>query len=121
MLRRDQFDRGRTGFRVHFQGAVFDVRLVRYYGWYSNKMRDQRDKRAAEEAHAAGNAFGVIDVSKHRPRRIPSAEWRELIKKVWEADPLPCPCCQKEMRVVSLIDDKAVIEVRLKAAGWRQS
>jgi hypothetical protein len=27
--------------------------LVRYYGWYSNKMRGQRDKRAAQEAKAA--------------------------------------------------------------------
>ena len=42
----------------------------------------------------------VIDVSGHKPRRIPSAKWRELIKKVWEADPLMCPKCQKEMRMV---------------------
>ena len=57
--------------------------LVRYYGWYSNKMRGQRDKRAAEEIQATGNAVAVIDVSEHAPRRIPSAKWRELIKKVW--------------------------------------
>ena len=66
--------------------------LVRYYGWYSNKMRGQRDKRAAEEAKiVAVNAVQVIDVSEHQHRRIPSAKWRELIKKVWEADPLQCP------------------------------
>jgi hypothetical protein len=59
--------------------------LVRYYGWYSNKMRGQRDKRAAEDAAAAGQAVQIIDVSEHKPRRIPSAKWRELIKKVWEA------------------------------------
>ena len=50
---------------------------------YSNKMRGQRDKRAAEEIQATGNAVAVIDVSEHAPRRIPSAKWRELIKKVW--------------------------------------
>jgi hypothetical protein len=95
--------------------------LVRYYGWYSNKMRGQRDKRAVEEAKAAGNAVTIIDVSEHRPRRIPSAKWRELIKKVWEADPLLCPKCQKEMRIVSLIDDKAVIERILRHLGlWQQ-
>ena len=78
--------------------------------FYSNKMRGQRDKRAAEEAEAAGRAAQIIDVSEHKPRRIPSAKWRELIKKVWEADSLLCPKCHREMRIVSLIDDHAVIE-----------
>jgi hypothetical protein len=32
----------------------------------------------------------VIDVSEHKPRRIPSKKWRELIKKVWE-DAVPEP------------------------------
>lgn len=45
--------------------------LVRYYGWYSNKMRGQRDKHAAEEAEAAGKAVEVIDVSGYKPRRVP--------------------------------------------------
>ena len=40
------------------------------------------------------------------PRRIPSAKWRELIKKEWEADPLLCPICQREMRIVLIIDDR---------------
>jgi hypothetical protein len=63
----------------------------------------------------------IIDVSEHKPRRIPSAKWRELIKKVWEADPLLCPKCQKEMRIVSLIDDRAVIERILRHLGlWQQ-
>jgi hypothetical protein len=56
--------------------------LVRYYGWYSNKMRGQRDERAVEEAKVAGKAVEVIEVSEHRPRRIPSPKRRELIKKV---------------------------------------
>ena len=96
--------------------------LVRYYGWYSNKMRGQRAKRAAEDAQpAAGNAIQIIDVSGHKPRRIPSAKWRELIKKVWEADPLLCPKCSREMRIVSLIDDRAVIERILRHLGlWDQ-
>jgi hypothetical protein len=63
----------------------------------------------------------IIDVSEHKPRRIPSAKWCELIKKVWEADPLICPRCSKEMRIVSLIDDRAVIERILRHLGlWEQ-
>ena len=98
--------------------------LVRYYGWYSNPAeagRGQRDQRAAEEAAAAGQVVQIIDVSEHKPRRIPSAKWRELIKKVWEADPLLCPKCRKEMRIVALIDDRDVIERILRHLGlWEQ-
>ena len=87
----------------------------------ANKMRGQRDKRAAEEIPATGNAVAVIDVSEHEPRRIPSAKWRELIKKVWEADPLLCPKCSREMRIVALIDDREVIERILRHLGlWEQ-
>ena len=83
--------------------------------------RGQRDKRAAEEAAAAGQVVQIIDVSEHKPRRIPSAKWRELIKTVWEADPLLCPKCRKEMRIVALIDDRDVIERILRHLGlWEQ-
>ena len=42
-------------------------------------------------------------------------------KKVWEADPLICPNCQREMRIVSLIDEREVIEKMLKCLGlWQQ-
>ena len=83
--------------------------LVRYYGWYSNKMRGRRAKQADEEVQTEGDAVELIDVSAHEPRRIPSKKWRELIKKVWEADPLRCPKCSREMRIVSLIDQNDVI------------
>ncbi len=56
----------------HISGKSFQ--LVRYYGWYSNPAvagRGQREKRAAEEAKIAGQAVEIIDVSEHKPRRIP--------------------------------------------------
>ena len=84
-------------------------------------MRGQRGKQAAAAVQPDGKAAAVIDVSEHKPRRIPSKKWRELIKKVWEADPLLCPLCQKEMRIVALIDDQAVIERILRHLGlWQQ-
>ena len=70
--------------------------MVRYYGWYSNKMRGQRRKRAEEAQEEAarksaataeqgcgakGNA--AIEIIEHlalKPRRIPSRSWRKLIK-----------------------------------------
>jgi hypothetical protein len=91
--------------------------LVRYYGWYSNKMRGQRIKRAEPEGGSTDAGGEVIDVSAFKPRRIPSKKWRELIKKVWEADPLLCPHCRHDMRIVALIDEEAVIERILRHLG----
>jgi hypothetical protein len=71
-------------------------------------MRGWRAKRADEEAQAEGDAVEMIDVSAHEPRRIPSKKWRELIKMLWQADPLRCPKCSREMRIVSLIDQEDV-------------
>jgi hypothetical protein len=90
--------------------------IVRYYGWYSNKMRGQRLKQTDAEPVDVP-AGEVIDVSAFKPRRIPSKKWRELIKKVWEADPLLCPQCHKEMRIITLIDEAAVIERILRHLG----
>lgn len=69
-----------------------------YYGWYSNKMRGQRRKRAEEAKETAANdsaataqqgygaqASAAVEIIEHlaiRPRRIPSQKWRDLIKKV---------------------------------------
>jgi hypothetical protein len=91
--------------------------LVRYYGWYSNKMRGRRSKQAAAVVQPDGKAAAVIDVSEHKSRRIPSKKWRELIKKVWEADPLLCPRCQKEMRIVSLRRLQNPCKRRFQASG----
>lgn len=120
-------------------------------------MRGQRLKRAdAETVDVPGGE--VIDVSAFNPagfrpradrREIAcpqdrngakrSGNWRELIKKVWEADPLLCPHCEHEpersgdslskgqprrggplgqqMRIIAFIDEAAVIERILRHLG----
>jgi hypothetical protein len=63
----------------------------------------------------------VIDVSGFAPRRRTSRKWRELIQKVWEADPLLCPHCQHEMRIIALIDEEAVTLRILRHLGhWEE-
>ena len=65
--------------------------------------------------------FTVLDISDYEPPRAPSRSWRELIKKVWEVDPLTCPQCGSEMRIISLIQDPDVIRRILEHLGlWRQ-
>jgi len=45
----------------------------------------------------------------------------ELIKKIWEADPLECPKCGGEMKVIALIDERSVIEKILRHLGiWEE-
>ena len=69
-------------------------------------MRGQRLKQEAqkeaerESAEGESPALGtpeVIDVSGFVSRRRPSRKWRDLIQKVWEADPLLCPTCHEPM------------------------
>jgi hypothetical protein len=65
--------------------------------------------------------FTILDVSDYDPPRVPSKTWRELIKNVWEIDPLTCPRCGSEMKIISLIQDPDVIRQILKHLGfWKQ-
>ena len=103
----------------HFQ-------MVRYYGWDSNRSRGERNKadfRADDQPRSSTGSpdVTVLDVSDYKPRRIPSKTWRELIKKIWEVDPLSCPRCHHEMKIISLINEPDVIERILRYLGlWKQ-
>ncbi len=101
-----------------------NFQLVRYYGWYSNRMRGDRLKAEAAEPTEQQEAdeITVLDVSDYKPRRIPSPTWRECIKKIWEVDPLECPKCHGEMKIISFITEKPVIQKILEHLGlWRET
>jgi hypothetical protein len=51
------------------------------------------------------------------PAKLPSKKWRDLILKVWHTDPLICPNCQKPMRMIAVIDQRAVVEKILRHLG----
>ena len=87
-----------------------NFQLVRYIGWYSNRMRGERAKQelTEKENEITNNESEIIDVSDYKPRKIPPPTWRECIKKVWEVDPLKCPHCQGEMKIISFINEQAL-------------
>ncbi len=61
--------------------------LVRYYGWYSNRMRGDRKKQEERNEKGEDTVVSdqkVIDVRAYKPKRIPQLMWRECIKKIWE-------------------------------------
>ncbi len=80
---------------------------VRYYGYYSNKTRGLRKKAETDD-----------DIPVFVKNEMSSQEWRQnwarLIQKIYEVDPLICPKCQGEMRIVAFIEDEAVIKKILK-------
>ena len=43
--------------------------------------------------------------------------WARLIQKIYEVDPLVCPKCAGQMRVVAFIEDMDVIRKILKHLG----
>ena len=95
--------------------------LVRYYGWYSNKSRGMR-KKAAAEASAEPSSESEDSASATASRC--SQSWAMLIKRVYEVDPLCCPKCGGQMKVVSFIEppQAEVIEAILKHCGlWQAS
>jgi len=47
------------------------------------------------------------------PAKLPSKKWRGLILKVWHTDPLICPQCQRPVRVISVIDQRAVVKKQI--------
>jgi hypothetical protein len=76
--------------------------MMRYYGLYSNAHRGMMRKRS--------QATSVLPILKPPPPRRPSAGWRELIRKVYEVDPLTCPTCGAQMKPIAFITNYQVID-----------
>jgi Putative transposase len=85
--------------------------LVRYYGAYSNASRGKRKKATApaepSSSHQPPEDAAVPDRSSRAALR---RRWAELIRRVYEVDPLVCPRCGSEMRVISFITQPALID-----------
>ncbi|MGH8648883.1 MAG: hypothetical protein ACREUP_06210, partial [Burkholderiales bacterium] len=89
--------------------------LVRYVGWYSNRARGERAKKASPQAGVALPSPGGEPATEFAARA--KAAWARLIRKVYEADPLECPRCKGPMRVIALIEDPGVIRRILEHLG----
>ncbi len=80
---------------------------IRYYGYYSNKSRGLRKKTKSDNKISA-----II------PGEMSSKEfrqnWARLIKKVYNVDPLLCPLCMGEMRIIGFFEKPKIIEKILR-------
>ena len=43
-------------------------------------------------------------------RHVPSKGWTEMIRRVYEVDPLICPSCGGQMRIIAFIEDHNAID-----------
>ena len=75
---------------------------VRYYGLYANAHRGKIRK--------AGLAAAPLLIMEEELRPIPSKGWAEMIRKVYEVDPLLCPQCGGQMKVIAFLTDYAVVD-----------
>ncbi len=94
--------------------------LVRYYGWYSHRQRGIREKlRQAGQAERPAIDRAALGAQNSGPRPGSVSTWAMLIKRVYEVDPLACPCCGAEMKIVSFIErgQRDVIERILRHCG----
>ena len=114
------------------------MHLVRYYGAYANRrrrsLREARARLAGEvlpramnaaEAEAGAETRGAVPsaveaasslCASSSPAPPGSAEarrrqaWAQLLRKVFEVEPLVCPRCGQEMKIVARIADHAVVD-----------
>ncbi len=81
-----------------------------WYGHYSNKSRGVRRKQAAASGDAPPVSEAEIAAATEElaPLAVRRA-WAYLVNKVYEVDPLVCPRCGGQMKVISHIEDSDVI------------
>ena len=66
--------------------------------------------------------LNVIEIDPPLVSKELKKRWSYFIRKVYETDPLTCPKCQGEMRIISFIDQPDVIKKILQHLGlWEES
>ncbi len=97
--------------------------VIRYYGAYSSVVRARRQREAASTA-AVPAAAPVTSAPANPEMRALRRRWAQLIRRIFEVDPLVCPRCGATMRIIAFITEPRVITKILRhlatnAAGQR--
>ena len=75
---------------------------VRYFGLYANAHRGK-----VRKGQPAKHPFIIVE---EESSRIPRRGWAEMIRKVYEVNPMACPKCRGEMRIIAFISDYTVVD-----------
>jgi len=76
--------------------------MVRYFDLYANAHRGKVRK-------SEGSEHKFLITEEECPR-IPCRGWSEMIRKVYEVDPLLCPRCGGQMRITAFLTDYTVVD-----------
>jgi hypothetical protein len=82
--------------------------ITRYYGRYSSRRRGERAKLSPPPAEEHESDYR---------REFRKSGWAACIKRIYEVDPLECPKCKAQMRILAFIQDKHSIKDIMKAQG----
>ena len=75
---------------------------IRYYGLYANAHRGKVRKASVSPL--------VLRMAEQEEKCIPSKGWAEMIRKVYEIDPMVCPECGGTMKVVAFITNYPAVD-----------
>jgi hypothetical protein len=75
---------------------------VRYFGLYASAHRG-KVRKSEKSCHR------LLVIEEECPR-VPRRGWAEMIRKVYEADPLLCPQCGGRMRIIAFLTDFSVVD-----------
>ena len=78
--------------------------LQRYYGWYASRTRGIRQRAGTEGQQTVYAAPVPVPLREARRR------WAELLRLIFEVEPLECPRCGQTMRIVAFITEPHVID-----------
>jgi hypothetical protein len=73
--------------------------MVRYWGFYANAARGKRRKDVTTQASQTSRRQDDDETQRAR------LSWAKLIRRVYEVDPLLCPFCGAEMKILAFILD----------------
>jgi hypothetical protein len=96
-------------------------RQVLYYGVYANASKRMKQLQTSEgQGDSAGSGTlpePPVVLTPFRKRQ--RMKWAQLIRKVWATDPLLCPDCGAQMRILAFITEPPVVDRILRHVGWR--
>jgi hypothetical protein len=81
---------------------------VRYYGRYSNASRGKRRKQALGISVTHPVESSGQDLPSERFAQQRRRNWARLLKKIYEVDPLTCPC-GGQMEIIAFMEQPAAI------------
>ena len=95
--------------------------LTRYQGAYANRVRRlYRAEVVGGEAVDGGEGSAPPeDLSEREARGRRS--WARMLRRIYEVDPLICPRCGDELKIVSVITDPVVVDQILEHRERRQT